>query len=444
MPLRKTLSLLVATSLALVCLLITSAPAHAASKEKVLYDFCSLSRCDDGLSPLAGLIFDSSGNLYGTTNQGGDFNYGSVFELTPSGNGTWTEIVLYSFCPARGCADGAYPLGTLVIDAAGNLYGTTSAGGARRGGTVFELSPGTNGQWTETVLQSFETRGGTGSGPLPTLILDSFGNLYGATTEGPYGSGCDCGLIYKLTPGKNGEWKEKVLHSFRGNGKDGAGPATGLVFDALGNLYGTTTGGGSGGCNYGGPSGCGTVFELTPRAKDKWTEKILYSFKHNHKDGVSPMGSIVFDVAGNLFGTTNSGGSGSGCHGQGDTYGCGTIFELTAGSNGKWTEKVLHSFNSNGRDGLYPFGGVTLSTTDNLYGTTNQGGDNAYGAVFEMTSDGSGGWTENIVYSFCSISGCTDGAYPLDTPILDTVGNLYGTTAFGGASDQGTVFEITP
>jgi uncharacterized repeat protein (TIGR03803 family) len=438
-----------AASTLLFGFLTTASSALPASTEKVLYNFCSVSGCEDGSTPMAGLIFDSAGNLYGTTNQGGDYNFGTVFELTPNGNGTWTDTVLYSFCPATGCADGAYPSSTLIFDAAGNLYGTTPAGGSKASdGTVFQLTPGANGHWTETVIHSFKGHGSGGSEPVPSLLFDRAGNLYGATVGGPYGSGCGgfgCGLVFELTPGANGKWTEKVLHSFKNNGKDGVGPASGLVFDALGNLYGTTPGGGTGACNYGGPSGCGTVFELTPSAKGMWTEKVLYSFKHNHKDGVAPIGSLAFDTAGNLYGTTNGGGSGSGCHGQNGAYGCGTVFELTPGAKGKWTERVLHSFTSNGRDGLYPFAGATLGAADKLYGTTNQGGDLNYGTVFELTPNGNGRWSEKIVYSFCSLSGCADGAYPLGTPILDDAGNLYGTTlGSAGGTTFGTVFEITP
>jgi uncharacterized repeat protein (TIGR03803 family) len=173
----------------------------------------------------------------------------------------------------------------------------------------------------------------------------------------------------------------------------------------------------------------------------------LYSFKHNHKDGTGPTGSLALDTAGSLYGTTQIGGSGSGSDCKGKVgYGCGTVFELTPESNGKWTEKVLHNFTFNGHDGILPSAGVTLDAAGNAYGTTEMGGAGRTptGIVFKLTPESNGKWTEKVLHSFCSLSGCADGAYPLDTLTFDAVGNWYGTTASGGASGQGTVFEITP
>jgi uncharacterized repeat protein (TIGR03803 family) len=279
------------------------------------------------------------------------------------------EKVLHSFNPNR--KEGAYPAAGLVLDEAGNLYGTAYQGSLA--GTVFQLAPGKNGKWTTKVLHSFGY-GKDGSYPLAGLIFDAAGSLYGTTSDGgAYGSGCSgqgCGTVFKLTPGANGKWTEKVLHSF-GHGKDGFFPHAGLIFDAAGNLYGTTT--------YGGAFGPGTVFQLTPGANDKWTEKILHSF--NRRDGIAPRASLIFDAAGNLYGTTENGGA--------DNQ--GVAFELSRPTNGEWTVKVLHSFNKNGRDGYEPLGDLVLDGAGNLFGMTYWGGssgcdgDGGCGTVFEIT-----------------------------------------------------------
>jgi uncharacterized repeat protein (TIGR03803 family) len=346
--------------------------AGGAWTETVLYNFCSADNCTDGRMPLAGLIFDAAGNLYGTTAAGGSYNNcgynyegcGTVFQLTPSANGTWTEKVLHSFGNGT---DGQNPYASLIFDA-GNLYGTTLHGGAHGVGTVFELSPGAGGAWTENVLRSFGT-GKDGYGPYGSLVLDAAGSLYGTTSEGGYyhhpGCGLGCGTVFQLTPGANGTWAFKVLHIF-GNGSDGRNPDAGLVLDAAGNLYGTTANGGS--------DGYGTIFELKRGTNGKWTEKILRSFGSD-ANGAGPVASLIFDEAGNLYGTTEAGGR----------YGWGTAFELRRGTNGKWTYNLLHSF---GRfpDGTDPWASLTFDAAGNLYGTTSDGG--AYGVggtVFEIT-----------------------------------------------------------
>jgi uncharacterized repeat protein (TIGR03803 family) len=218
------------------------------------------------------------------------------------------EKVLYSFGTAR--MDGAYPRAGLIFDNAGNLYGTTYSGGAHNAGTVFELMRKTGGRWTERILHNFKG-GADGAYPLANLIFDASGNLYGTTYAG--GSNVE-GTIFQLALKAGGVWTEKVLHSF-GNGKDGEHPDAGLVFDATGNLYGTTY--------VGGANGFGTVFELTPKARGKWAEQVLHSF--SGKDGASPYASLIIDTAGNLYGTTSSGGA----------DGFGTVFELTPKAGGK-------------------------------------------------------------------------------------------------------------
>jgi uncharacterized repeat protein (TIGR03803 family) len=417
-----------------VTLLVTSTWAATNWNEKVRLNFNG----SDGVNPVAGLIFDAAGNLYGTTYGGGTYGYGTVFELTPNGSGGWTQTVLYSF-GANGQYDGANPYAGLIFDAAGNLYGTTYSGGTYSNcvdpltcGTVFELTPTAGGGWTETTLYSFSGRP-DGSNPGAGLILDAASNLYGTTLGGgAYGYG----TVFELTPTGGGNWSETVLHSF-GNGTDGYGPWAGLIFDAAGNLYGTTTGGGA---NYE-----GTVFELTPTAGGGWTEQVLYNF-NNGNDGWQPYASLIFDAAGNLYGTTTGGGNGNGNCGN---SGCGTAFELTPTAGGGWTQQVLHNFNNNGPDGWLPYAGVIFDDSGNLYGTTFYGGtyDSCPGGilycgmVFELTPTAGGTWTERVLYNFGS---GTDGANPAGTLIFDAAGNLYGPTYGGGTLADGTVFELTP
>jgi uncharacterized repeat protein (TIGR03803 family) len=417
----------------LTALLSLATPLHAASGESVLYNFCSQSECTDGAVPEAGLIFDSSGNLYGTTSGlGGDgLNFGNVFRLTLS-NGAWTESVLYNFCSASNCADGEYPIAGLIFDAKGNLYGTTEEGGSQFGGVVFELTPTPSGFWTETVLYNFN--GTYGSGPAGSVVFDKNGNLYGTSfTGGTFG----VGMVFELTL-KSGVWTEKTLHSFDPNGKDGTNPASGVIFDAAGNLYGITI--------YGGPTkgclgeGCGVVWELSKGAGGVWTEKILHSFTNNGKDGFFPQSALILDASNNLYGTTYNGGS----------FSYGMAFELAPTSKGTWAETILHSFCSLAgcRDGANPDASLIFdSTGKNLYGTTEAGGTGSYGIAFELSPATNGKWTDTVLHNF----NYGDGLNPLAPLIFDGSGNLYGTTYEGGTSGSGcfgfgcgTVFEITP
>jgi uncharacterized repeat protein (TIGR03803 family) len=424
----KRLAVFVASFSVILGSLATTTPLLAASKEKVLYSFCSAGNCTDGASPAAGLAFDKAGNLYGTTYNGGaDYAYegccGTVFKLIPE-NGTWTEKVLHTFSQD---GNGNYPESTLIWDASGNLYGTTYFSGpiASPGpGVVFELKHGATG-WTEHQLSN-----GDGN-PAAGLIRDKPGNLYGATqTGGARESGDVFELIYS-----NGRWTRKVLYTFCPAGKcnDGDWPEAGLIFDAAGNAYGTTY--------YGGVYGYGTVFELI-RGNGTWTEKVLHSFNHDGEDGVNPFSRVIFDAAGNLYGTTQQGGTGNGPY---CLDGCGVVFELSPGPKGTWSRKILHNFNENAGDGADPDAGLIFDKAGSLYGTTGRGGTYGYGTVFKLVSN-NGKWTESILHSF---GGAPDGALPLGDLILDKAGNLYGTTAAGGANSRcglgcGTVFEITP
>src|SRR5271157_3461030 len=330
---------------------------------------------------------------------------------------TYTESVLYSF---QGGTDGAGPYAGLVLDAQGNVYGTTYYGGdlacsAYGCGTVFTVD--TTGK--ETVLYSFTRVGGDGAGPYAGLVLDAQGNLYGTTYAGGNPActleGPGCGTVFKVdTTGK-----ETVLHSFTGTGGDGANPYAGLVRDAQGNLYGTT---------YVGGAGYGTVFKLDTTGK----ETVLYSF--TGYDGSGPEAGLVLDAQGNLYGTTKYGGN-LACYAP---YGCGTVFKLD--TTGK--ETVLYSFTGTGTgDGEAPEAGLVLDTKGNLYGTTPYGGTNGGasngGTVFKVDTTGK----ETVLYSFAG-TGAGDGQNPEAGLVLDAQGNLYGTTYFGGANAGGTVFKV--
>lgn len=378
----------------------------------------------------ANLIFDMAGNLYGTTVYGAAYGYGVVFQLTPGANGRWTEKILHSF----NGKDGANCYAGLVFDAAGSLYGTTEGGGAYGSyGTAFRLTPGANGKWKYSILHSFNDDGIDGYQPSGSLIFDATGNLYGTTFGGGTGP-CSggCGTVFELVPGQNGKWSEKVQYAF--SGPDGNVPTGGVTFDVSGNLYGTTETGGAfhAGCN----NGCGTAFQLSPSANGQWTETVLHNFGKG-TDGTLPYGAVVLDASGNLFGTTINGG----------LIGTGIVFELTPGKNGQWSETVLHHFVDNGKDGANPTSGVLLGTSGNvLYGTTFSGGTRSKGAVFQLALGSGGKWNETILHSFREHF--EDGQFPAGGLVFDASGNLYGTTEEGGwqclGDGCGVVFEVTP
>ena len=346
------------------CVFELSPNADGSWTETLLYSFSG----NDGEFPSASLVFDKVGNLYGTAG-GGLYAGGSVvFELSPSPGGTWTETVLYNFGNGN---DGSGSVSELVFDSAGNLYGTTNTGGAHRGGTVFRLSPSPNG-WTETVLHSFwgKIQGPSPCAPVGGVVMDSVGNLYGVTGYG--GNNGGFGAAYELVL-KNGVYKERTIHNF--DGYDGEEPSSTLVMDSNGNLYGTTSVGGSRQdiCPY---VGCGTVFELTKDRGGKWTETVLYSLGDN---GVSALGPVAFDSAGNLYAAAQFGG----------LEGQGSIFKLSPRPDGTWTEHVLHLFHYHnahyhyGKDGMNPYAGVIVQGA-NLFGTTASGGIHDEGTVFSI------------------------------------------------------------
>jgi uncharacterized repeat protein (TIGR03803 family) len=347
------------------------------------------------------LVRDSKGNLYGTTYAGGASGVGTVFKLDKAGK----ETVLYSFSGTG--SDGANPSAGVIRDASGNLYGTTLYGGTSGEGTVFKLSK----TGKETVLYNFcgESHCTDGEEPLAGLVEDTKGNLYGTT----YGGGSsNWGTVFKV----NKAGKETVLYSFQNS--DAHYPYAGVIRDTKGNLYGTTASGGTGtGC---GDSGCGTVFKVSKTGK----ETVLYSFT-GATDGNDPRAGLIEDSKGNLYGTTL----------QGGTSGEGVVFRLSTMAE----ETVLHSF-VGGTDGVNPRAGLIQDTKGNIYGTTYTGGSTGNGVVFELKKTGQ----ETVLYTFCSLSNCTDGAHPLAGLILDSKGNLYGTNSNYGVYGYGAVFELTP
>ena len=411
-----------------------SSDATPNSKEKVIYSFTGGA---DGAQPLSDLILDSEGNLYGTTNLGGTFGgacggigCGTVFELKRSGGG-WTADVLHSFV---GGLDGAGPEAGLIFDGTGSLYGTTEFGGIGDCGTVFRLTPDSHGKWTENVIYSFPSDGSAGLSPQADLMFDAQGNLYGTTSQGGYNGRCanQCGTVFELTPQANGSWAETTIHAFTGP-PDGGNPSSGLVLDA-GDFYGVTEYGGTGSCRYTYPSGsyaggCGTVYRLTHNSDGGWTENVIYSFVGGGGRGKDASGGLLFDDKGHLLGTSLAGGDG-----------LGTVFELEHVPGRGWQEDELHIFYGV-PDGAAPTGTMIADANGDLFGVTNnEGRRRGNSIVFRLQHSGNG-WKEKILHTF---SGTPDGENPSAGLVSDSQGRLYGTTSAGGSNNFGAVYEITP
>ena len=381
----------------------------AASNGKLLYSFTG---GRDGGDPATGLAFDQSGNAYGTTVTGGDFGCGTVFQLTPSG-GHFTEKVLFSF----DCfGSGKNPYGGVILDSAGNLYGTTVAGGsggicAGDGcGVVYMLS-NVGGSWHETPMYNF-TGGDDGFGPGGGLVSDGNGNFYGTT---PDGGASGVGVVYQISPVTGGGWKQTVIHAFTG-GNDGAvGSLGSLLIDQAGNLYGVS--------ELGGAFSAGTAFRLSP-VQGGWKMTTLYAFK-GQPHAAFPYGGLIADANGNLFGTTYYGGA----------NGMGAVFKLGRTGN---KEVVLYSFKG-GTDGSNPTSTLVFDAAGNLYGTTSMGGNTGCdcGTIFELVP----AHGERILHRFAETP---DGGYPYYGLTPDPNGDLYGTTVSGGSATQGVVFKFTP
>jgi len=425
--------------IAAAAMLISFAPPGSASAytERTLHSFCNYEEYTCGGAgnyPQSGLLKDPSGNLYGMTNDGGT-EWGIVFELVPNGN-KYSGHILKTFCKDLpvSCTGGGQPMGDLIMDVDGNLYGTTTRLGKHGGGTIFKLTHAA-GRVTYTVIYAFCSKTNCTDGNFPSAGLayagqasgtlwDKSSPLFGTTDAG---GAKNKGVAYKLVPNGSG-WSYQVLHSFNQGTLSSAGP---LVLDASGNLYGMT--------GYGGKYGAGALYRL---AAGTWTETTLHNFcaEANCADGNNGSGRLAIDAAGNLFGTTFFGGSGSVCP---DTdYGCGVAFERTAGG----TYSVIYNFCSlsDCTDGIEPYAGMILDAGGNLLGTTLNGGTGTGngGTVFKLSPGAV--WTETVLYNFCSVQNCKDGDEPGASLIMDAEGDLYGTTFFGGPRDGGTVFELTP
>jgi len=415
---KRSLGITVILAILAATVSITAVPASA--QEAVIHSFNNNGK--DAADPVASLVADSNGNLYGTTNEGGAYGYGTVFELSPKTGGGWTSKILHNF--NNNNIDGYNPEASLIFDASGNLYGTTVNGGDYLYGTAFELSPSA-GNWTEQILHGFgPDTTSDGWFPQASLVFDSAGNLYGTAPAGGIHGG---GTVFELTPGTGGAWTETTLHSFKYNqNSDGSVPLSGVLLGSSGNLYGTTYTGGT----YGG----GTVFEVSPEAGGAWPEALLYDFKNDNisKDANVPYAGLISDAAGNLYGTGSSGGQ----------FNYGAVFELSPNGGGGWTETVLHSFANNGKDGNTPQAGLIFDAAGNLYGTTFSGGAYNFGTAFELSPKAGGGWTERVLHSFNNNG--KDGYNPSAGLIFGPNGKLFGSTGVGGAFGGGAVFEITP
>ena len=399
-----------------------TAPPARGQTYRVIYDFNET--YGSGLQPFAGVTIDSHGSLYGTTTGGGGYGYsGTVFMLSPSAT-TWVYSPLHTF---RGGIDGNSPYARVVFGPDGDLYGTTAGGGGAAycssfGGCGTVLKLHWNGaSWQETILYVFQ---GPPDGMWPysgDLVFDRAGNIYGTTEQGGYtGGNCyardGCGIVYKLTPSAGG-YGESVLYRFTEQG-DGGFPNGGVILDAAGNLYGTAV----------------DVYELSP-SRGGWTETTLHTFNGGRQGGWA-FGGVTFDSEGNLFGTTYTGGSGN----------AGTVFELSP-LNGNWSYDLIHTFTAYDSGGLEyrgPLDSLTIDSSGNLYGTTSGGGLYGRGAVFKLIRSANG-WLYTTLHDFCGGgSPCSDGAYPAGAVSIGPNGRLYGTTQYGGGNQGGVVWEISP
>jgi uncharacterized repeat protein (TIGR03803 family) len=418
---------------ALLAALFTAASWSAASAHKYkyrqLYAFCSEANCADGGEPLAGLVMDSAHNLYGvTTYKGGSGqdSAGTVFKLSPNGK-KWKHRTLYSFCSQANCTDGLGPQGTLILDTKGNLYGTAAGGGANGAGAVFKLTP-SGTRWKFKVIYNFCSQGGsactdgrtpdaglTYAGAADGALYDGTSALYGTTINAGSDRG-NFGTAYKLIPHNNRE-RETTLYAFcqLSNCSDGASPRAGVTLDSAGNVFGTTSNGGSDWDK------AGTVYQLSSGGG----ETVLYQFcpAGNCPDGAYPLAPLLLS-AGTLTGTTSSGGAN-------ETGQDGTIFSVDA--NG---EHVLYSFCalSDCADGRAPAAGLVKDPSGNLIGTTSSGGNANGGVVYAF--DGS---NETVLHAFCA--SCGEGWEPESNVILDDERNIYGVT-LGGGTNFGTVYEL--
>ena len=413
--------LLQRTGLALALLASLTAAGSLPARAQTFTVLHSFTGAMDGSSPFAGLSMDWAGNLYGTTSAGG-VGYGGVFELERRGSG-WLFQPLYSFA---GGSDGEGPVARVIVGPNGSLYGTTYAGGVAgcNGGygcgTVFNLRPfptvcrAALCGWQHNVLYRFN---GSSDGANPLfgdVLFDATGNLYGTTQNGGSAGcgGAGCGTVFELSP-MSGSWIDTTVYRFTGEGSDGANPYAGVIFDAAGNLYGTTKAGGS--------QANGAIFRLSP-AQSGWTETTLYSFQT--QDGYWPYGGLVSDPSGNMYGTTTSGGLNGG----------GTVFALRP------PDTVTVLVNLSGLIEGGPYGSLIMDAAGNLFGVAYDDGAYGNGSIFKLSPAGSG-WTYTDLYDF---TGGSDGSCPYGNVLLGSDGSLYGTAAEGGEHGYGTIWKLTP
>ena len=385
--------------------------ASKGATTEIIYSFAGE---DDGEYTDTDVAIDAAGNLYGTSVLGGEFGGGTVWQLSPVGGG-WVHTVLYSF---TGGADGGEPYKGVTLDSAGNLYGTAVTGGSGSCeggcGVAYRLTKAGD-TWTQSVIHAFT--GEDGSGPGARVAVDDRGNVYGMT---PTGGANGLGVIYALHSNSNGDWTLRVIHTFTG-GSDGSSGSAGKLVPRGGHVYG--------GATTGGANGSGVVFELTPTQIGEWGFRTIYSFQ-GAPDGSFPYGALLFDAAGNLYGTTYYGG----------TSGLGAVYKLTLIGTREWSETVLYSFQT-GNDGNSSISNLVSDAAGNLYGTTSEGGLGS-GTIFELTPGQGGTWTESLPHSF---QGPPDGAFPYAGMVGDGAGNFYGATVHGGDADgDGAIYKFTP
>lgn len=408
----------IAAFLFVLLLALEASPGAQAQSFRVIHNFQGR---PDGATPYGTLAIDGAGNLYGTTYGGGDSGNGIVYQLTPQGS-NWAFQTLYSF---QGGGDGALPVSGVTVGPDGSLYGTTNFGGSGGDeqcgiwgcGTVFAIIP-SGGSWQESVIHRFG--GWDGAHPTGVLTLDQAGNVYGTA---PYG-GAYAGVVFELSSSGSG-WTEKLLASF-GDARNtqpqpGGLPDSGVIFDRQGNLYGVTPSDSN--------TDCGTVFMLT-HSGSSWTRTVLHDF-NTQGQGCDPQGGLIFDQQGNLYGTTML---------ISRYGGLGTAFQLVP-SSGSWTMNTI--WTSEGYfegGGAGPTASMVMDAAGNLYGTSYAGGDYGRGAVFKLTPS-SGGWIYTALHNF---TGGSDGDLIQAGLVFDANGNLYGAASYGGQYGAGTVFEITP
>jgi hypothetical protein len=445
---------------------VATASVASAYTLKPLYDFCAQQNCPDGANPTGTLLMDSSGNLFGTTSSGGTGNgpdgpAGTVFELTPDRHGGWTEHVLHSFCVEPNCTDGTFPHGQLIMDAAGNLYGTaegvTDSYDCYQSGLcgfVYELTPNDRRtKWKFRIVYRFchNKLPDCKDGALPVSGLNYAGAASGAPYDGVSplyaatvaGGSRLAGALVELIPGKH-KWSESVIHDFCLGLDCFDEAAANLFVDATGDVYGAA--------DSRKWEGEGSVFQLNPDAGTKrWTKVTLRKFcaprGENCLRGGMPNAPSVRDAKGNFFGTTFEGGKWSNpnflCSDFNPTGGCGVLYRLIPDGE-QSNEKVLYDFCSqdNCTDGAFPDAHLSMDSSGNLFGTTLYSGVcglSCAGVVFRFGNDG-----YHVLYNFCSEANCTDGNQPVGGVILDGAGNLFGAAAGGGQHKAGRIFELVP